>query len=122
MLDRQAVRFVKSTDLKSSIQGHLPGDNLLIAIERDGQHVELTLTLKSEPYIKSGGTDRVNESFRRDDSPVAFEHDIPLWLDECGGPLVGLNGKVIGITIARVGQHGCMAIPANVIEPTASND
>ena len=44
-----------------------------------------------------------------------FEHDIPLALDECGGPVIGLDGKAVGMTIARVGQHGCMAIPADVI-------
>jgi hypothetical protein len=40
-----------------------------------------------------------------------------LTLDECGGPIIDLDGNAIGITIARVAQHGCMAIPADAIEP-----
>src|SRR5262249_34252131 len=32
---------------------------------------------------------------------------------ECGGPVVGLDGRAVGITIARVQVHGCMAIPAD---------
>lgn len=113
-IDNRPIR--QNNDLASSIKGHSPGDKLHVAIERAGQYAELTLTLMSEPYSRCQDNDRMNESFRRDSFPVAFEHDIPLWLDECGGPLVDLDGKVIGMTIARVGQHGCMAIPADVIE------
>ena len=54
-------------------------------------------------------------NFRCDDFPIAFEHDLPLLADQCGGPLFDLNGNVPGITIARAGYHGCIAAPASVI-------
>ena len=54
-------------------------------------------------------------NFRCDDFPIAFEHDLPLLPDQCGGPLFDLNGNVAGITIARAGFHGCVAVPASVI-------
>jgi len=63
-------------------------------------------------------------SFRCDEFPIAFEHDAPLLTDQCGGPLVDLSGQVVGITIARSGPHGCLAIPSTVIQslfPTQKN-
>ena len=71
------------------------------------------MTLEEETYVNCPGAGSRFRNSRSDDFPVVFEHDIPLTLDECGGPVIGLNGKAIGITIARVGQHGCMAIPAD---------
>ena len=53
---------------------------------------------------------------RNDDFPVVFEHDMPLHIQECGSPVVGLDGKAIGLTIAPVGPHGCMAIPADCLQ------
>jgi len=34
---------------------------------------------------------------------------------QCGGPVVNLDGKVVGITVYR-GKFGCLAIPGNCIE------
>lgn len=61
--------------------------------------------------------DAPSSSFRCDDFPIAFEHDMPLLPDQCGGPIFDLSGNVIGITIARSGPQGCIAIPASVIQP-----
>jgi hypothetical protein len=55
-------------------------------------------------------------SLRKDDFPTVFEHDTPLLIQECGGPIVGLDGKSLGINIAPVGPHGCMALPADCIQ------
>jgi hypothetical protein len=54
-------------------------------------------------------------AYRCDESPTVFERAIPLMDYECGGPLVGRSGNVIGVAIARVGNHGGLAIPGGVL-------
>src|SRR5262249_43086894 len=62
----------------------------------------------------SMGTDR---SERRTGFPVTLQHDTILKANECGGPLVDLEGRVIGINIARGGRTDTYAIPAQAILP-----
>ena len=47
--------------------------------------------------------------------PVFFEHDVPLREDECGGPVIGLDGMTYGISISRAHAHGCVAIPVDAV-------
>ena len=54
-------------------------------------------------------------SFRGDDFPVAFEHDTRLELTDCGGPILNLNGNVVGVTIAKHAFFSCIAIPASTL-------
>ena len=92
-----------------------PGDLLPMVIERAGRQVDVSVELEEEPYIRCPAASAWYRNLRADDFPAVFEHDIPLLLDECGGPVIDLDGKAVGMTIARVGEHGCMAIPADVI-------
>ena len=45
-----------------------------------------------------------------------IEHDTVLqpWL--CGGPLVDLDGKAIGLNIARAGRVSTYALPASLVK------
>ena len=67
----------------------------------------------------SGASREAGESrwynFRNEDFPIVFEHSMPLFAHECGGPVVDLSGRAVGVTIARVEQHACLAIPGDVV-------
>ena len=54
-------------------------------------------------------------STRRAGFPVALQHDTVLRPEDCGGPVVDLSGKVIGINIARAGRTETFAIPAGEV-------
>ena len=56
-------------------------------------------------------------SKRRKDFPLAFQHDSQLDAKNCGGPIVDLNGNVVGINIARDGRVSSFALPRSVVEP-----
>lgn len=58
----------------------------------------------------SGGTSKRAEGFEQ-----AIEHDTILqpWL--CGGPLVNLDGKAIGLNIARASRVTTYALPAKLV-------
>jgi serine protease Do len=95
-------------DLADCAKGHLTGDRVAVTLSRAGQAIELLLPLQT-------GDAASGHSFRLDDFPTVFEHDVPLFPHECGGPVVDLTGRAVGITIARVGPHGCMAIPGDCV-------
>lgn len=97
-------------DISTVARGKSPGETLRIVSLRDGKRVEQTLTL--EPQVYQG-----TNSFRSHKFPKVFEHDASLTPEECGGPVFGLDGKALGITIARSSSYGCMAIPANALRP-----
>lgn len=94
-------------DLYVSLAERTAGDQLRFRLRRGDRHIERLLTLRSNAY-------RSNNSSRGELFPAVFEHDIPLSPEECGGPVVDLNGQTLGITIAR-GSYGCLAIPADAI-------
>lgn len=103
--------------LRQAISGLSPGTEVPLLLARGAAQVNLTAPLTTAaPYMEFAGSRSYFQSFRWDDFPVVLEHDIALWLDECGGPVIDLRGRAIGITIARVGPHGCVAIPAEVVQ------
>ncbi|MEM7386372.1 MAG: PDZ domain-containing protein, partial [Verrucomicrobiota bacterium] len=54
--------------------------------------------------------------------PSAIQHDLPIAPEECGGPIVDLNGEVLGINIARAGRIKSYAIPASEIRQLLNMD
>lgn len=56
-----------------------------------------------------------NEQLVTGSYPQVFDHDMSLELDEFGGPVLDLDGRAIGITIADPGKHGCLSLPTELI-------
>lgn len=46
---------------------------------------------------------------------AAFTHDTVLWARDCGGPVVGIDGRALGINIARPNRIATYAIPAATV-------
>jgi serine protease Do len=46
-----------------------------------------------------------------------FPHDTVLKPNQCGGPLVNLDGEVVGINIARAGRVTSYALPYDIVKP-----
>ena len=51
-------------------------------------------------------------SNRRGGFPTILQHDTVLKPADCGGPLVDLDGKCVGLNIARAGRTETYAIPS----------
>ena len=54
-------------------------------------------------------------SNRRGGFPKILQHDTVIKPADCGGPLVDLDGKVVGINIARAGRSESYAIPSEAV-------
>ncbi len=46
-----------------------------------------------------------------------FMHDTVILPNQCGGPILNLDGKAVGINIARAGRVSTYALPADIINP-----
>ena len=85
------------------------GDTLTFKVDREGKELELKAVLGEAKSITDtengvGENDDVAHgklSKRRTNLPLAIQHDGTVWADQCGGPLINLQGQTIGINIAR---------------------
>jgi len=102
-----------------TIQRLKAGDNILMKVKRGEEDVELKATLgKVDPKlfgINPQETMGTKLSTRRGGFPVILQHDSGVAPENCGGPLVDLDGKVVGINIARAGRTETYAIPSDDI-------
>jgi serine protease Do len=98
-----------------------PGEVVIVRVQRGDEELELKATLGERPPDYLGRSDFQNQlgsklSYRRTGFPVILQHDTVLRPSDCGGPVVDLDGKVIGINIARAGRTETYAIPAEVVK------
>lgn len=107
--------------LIQAIRGHRPGDTVRLQVVRGGRQVTVDVELLDLTEIANG--EMLQEgiggqlSKRRTGFPVALQHDTVLQPNQCGGPLVDLDGKVVGINIARASRVGSYALPVSAVKP-----
>ncbi len=107
--------------LSNVVQSYAAGDSIKLLVRRGKAEHEYKAILDARP--KDPGADRSEYqnnlggalSYRRNGFPVALQHDTPLKPNECGGPLVDLDGRVIGINIARGGRVDSYAVPSEAL-------
>lgn len=124
------IRSIGGRDVNSLIEvqtvlaGHVPGDKVAIVYQRGGKDLstEATLNAKTEVF-QQVENQRLNQMERmgtipslvRSGFPRVIQTDMPLEPEHCGGPVVDLDGKVVGITIARGDRTRSFVIPSDSI-------
>lgn len=102
------------------------GQVVTLRVKRADQELEMDVTLMPEPAqteaVGPGSSRQRNlnrvtgeVSVRADGFERAIEHDTVLLPSLCGGPLVNLEGKAIGLNIARAGRVSSYALPAELV-------
>jgi len=81
----------------------------------DAELGELAQLTHGKEYFQFGLGGRLSQ--RRAGFPVALQHDTVLQPNQCGGPLVDLDGKTVGINIARANRVASYALPASAVKP-----
>jgi serine protease Do len=116
-------QVVVDADRLQQILGELkPGDGIALRIRRGDKEQEIRATLQSREQVGDFRSEFQNRlgselSNRRSGYSQILQHDSVLKPTDCGGPLVDLHGKVIGINISRAGRTETWAIPAEVVQP-----
>jgi serine protease Do len=109
-------------ELVETIRGYMPGEQVRVVIRRGEEEVTLTITLGSLATIVHGDRAEFQNNLggplseRRAGFPSVIQHDTVLRPSDCGGPLVNLDGEVVGINIARAGRVESYALTAEVVK------
>ena len=112
--------------LKQVIGSFNPGDDVDLVVEREGKQVTLHATLSGDfPGLPMGRSEFQNNlggklRIRRFGFPLAFQHDTVLRPNDCGGPVVDLDGHVVGFNIARAGRTESYALPVAAVQEVLS--
>ena len=82
-------------------------------LERRARLMDLSYELLDATEMEVNGPISARSSgFNR-----VFMHDTVLQPNQCGGPVVNLDGKAVGINIARAGRVSTYALPADTVRP-----
>jgi len=97
-----------------------PGAEVKLTVKRSDKQLEIKARLAKLETPASRKRDMQNAlgvglSKRRDAFPLVLQHDTVLRPLDCGGPLVGLGGKVLGVNIARGGRTETYCVPSDVL-------
>ena len=102
------------------LKGGKGGQYLTLKINRDENMIEKQVRLMDL------SSELLDETEMEVNGPISarstgfgriFMHDTVILPNQCGGPLVNLDGKVVGINIARAGRVSTYALPADTIMP-----
>ena len=106
------------TDLVNEIRRRRPGTSVSLEVLRQGQRHVIAATLAGRNVSPDNAArfkmmNRLGAipSARSADFPWVLQHDTPLFPEQCGGPLLDLEGNVVGLNIARQGRIASLAIP-----------
>jgi serine protease Do len=105
--------------LRSRIGRHRPTDVVMLSITRGTEsltiYVQLGDTILATQEDKDLAELSGKTNLRSSDFEAVLQHDTVLVPADMGGPLVDLEGHVIGINIARAGRTETFAIPADLL-------
>jgi serine protease Do len=118
-VDGQPVK--DRAEAQAAIKRHRLGEKVKVTYKRGTESKELEVEVAR---VETPGTRRrdmqnrvmtVGVSRRADDFPKVLQHDTVLKPGDCGGPVVDLNGKVVGVNIAHAGRTETYCVPSDVL-------
>ena len=112
-------KVMTSSDVIQVVQQHGPGEKLKLQILRGKQELVKSVTLgyydaafpELDVNIELSG----DISDRRDGYQEVIQHEIPIPPKAMGGPLLDLEGRVVGVNIARYNRVTTFALPAALV-------
>jgi len=128
-IDRRDTETVQ--DVAARLRDRQSGEKIRLVVGRGNDEIKVDLILDPAPVGSSGYSRR---AAMRDDSlrslsarggelsdrafgfPRCLYHDQIIRPTQCGGPILDLDGRAVGINIARVFRHRTLALPAAEVE------
>jgi len=105
--------------LQELLENYRPGDSVSVRVKRGEDTVQkkITLTKQSTAGNRSLFQNSMGGelSGRRTGFPAVLQTDMVIEPKNCGGPVVDLSGKVLGINIARAGRVETWVLPSEQI-------
>ncbi len=110
-------------DLQETIFSYEPGDTVTITVRRKEDVIQARIVLGNLQQMVQGERAEFQNSLggplseRRAGFALVLQHDTVLKPIDCGGPLLDIEGKAVGMNIARAGRVETYALAASVIAP-----
>ena len=120
-----SIELNKQSQLIDYLKKKKPNDKVKVTLGtgKETREVEIVLGEPQEPDTKASSLDKNRDrqlhnlsrrggkiSKRRSDFPRALRHDSIISPEHCGGPILNIDGEVMGINIARSGRCRSYAI------------
>ena len=109
--------------VSTTVRQMLPGDKVELIVERGERTLDISSVLGEASRLSNPDQAELMDSLggplsaRRVGFPYVLQHDTVLRPEDCGGPLVDLDGSVVGLNIARVSRVASYALPAAQVKP-----
>ncbi|MBK1826114.1 S1C family serine protease [Haloferula rosea] len=108
-------------ELRNALLEFSPGDTIKASISRDGQALEIDINLGGRPEFQGVPEGRLRTmrqmggplSLVSNNFPVVIQTDMQLKPQQCGGPVLDLDGRAIGLSISRTDRTRSFIIPAS---------
>ncbi len=126
VLELNGLPITDPAQFSAEIKKIKSGAEITIKVRRDGKEMDFKPVLgkvkaTTQTMDGVGEADRFaggKLSKRRTNFPMAIQTDAAIWADQCGSPLINLQGETVGITIARYDRVCTFAIPADLVQKT----
>jgi serine protease Do len=111
------------SSLTEMIRRLFPGDRVTLMVVRAGETMNMTATLGDRSRAGQQEQAELMDSLggplsrRRAGFASVLQHDTVLRPRDCGGPVVDLDGKVVGVNIARASRVATYALPSSLVRP-----
>jgi len=116
-VDRQKVTSREKTI--ELVGANDPGEVVAIQVKRGENTLSFRVTLghRSVTFEQFDRNARMSGrvSKRKDNFPMIIQHDVSLPPTAMGGPVLDLNGKALGVNVARVDRVTTYALPAKYV-------
>jgi serine protease Do len=114
LIEFEGKKLTDSEALFKQMEKTKPGQEVGLKLKRDGK--ELELKLKLVLFVDEDEEYSGDLSERRAGFPAVFAHDTAIIPEACGSPILDLDGRIVGVNIARAGRVTTYAIPAEELQ------
>jgi serine protease Do len=110
-------------ELKNALIGVTPGAKVSLLVDADGGENKIEVTLGNRPQLPQYANGRLEQMERmggqvsqvRDSFTQVIQTDMRPKPNQVGGPVVDLQGRVLGITMARADRTRSFVMPAAAV-------
>ena len=93
-----------------------PNNTITVKVKRGEEELEKSIRLGAYPSRSRHAADMMSKSGRRDGFSEVIPHDADLDPENCGSPIFDLEGKFVGLNIARNSRVRSYAIPRSIVK------
>ncbi len=116
-------------ELKSALTGTQPGETVPLRVRTNDGEKTISVTLSKRPELPKIYNPRLEQMERmggkisrvRDSFTQVLQSDMRPSPDQIGGPVVDLEGRVIGITVARADRTRSFIMPSAAVVKMLAN-